>query len=340
MGDLLGEDNEVVPYQNLYRCLDKLLAHKEGLFSFLKQRWQDMFNAGFDVLLYDLTSTYFECDPPGNGKRKYGYSRDKRFDCVQVVIALVVTPECLPLAYEVMDGNTSDKTTLLQFLDKIESQYGKARRVWIMDRGIPTEEILTEMWQCKTPVYYLVGTPKGRLNRLEKELLPLSWTEVHENLAVKLLKQDGELYVLASSRDRQSKERGMRRQRLKRYWNRLKKISNQKLDRDKLLMKFGAAKIEHQLAVVLQNGRDLTASSSFARPIQPAKAARNEISKEINQVNRSPNFAACETPRRRESGLSPLQSITCSPSGDGNQFPRRGAVRKMTKVPILAHPTS
>ena len=340
MGDLLGEDNEVVPYQNLYRCLDKLLAHKEGLFSFLKQRWQDMFNAGFDVLLYDLTSTYFECDPPGHGKRKYGNSRDKRFDCMQVVIALVVTPECLPLAYEVMDGNTSDKTTLRQFLDKIESQYGKARRVWIMDRGIPTEEILTEMWQCKTPVYYLVGTPKGRLNRLEKELLPLSWTEVHENLAVKLLKQDGELYVLASSRDRQSKERGMRRQRLKRYWNRLKKISNQKLDRDKLLMKFGAAKIEHQLAVVLQNGRDLTASSSFARPIQPAKAARNEISKEINQVNRSPNFAACETPRRRESGLSPLQSITCSPSGDGNQFPRRGAVRKMTKVPILAHPTS
>ena len=203
MGDLLGEDNEVVPYQNLYRCLDKLLAHKEGLFSFLKQRWQDMFNAGFDVLLYDLTSTYFECDPPGNGKRKYGYSRDKRFDCVQVVIALVVTPEGLPLAYEVMDGNTSDKTTLRQFLDKIESQYGKARRVWIMDRGIPTEEILTEMRQCKTPVYYLVGTPKGRLNKLEKELLPLSWTEVHENLAVKLLKQDGELYVLASSRDRQ-----------------------------------------------------------------------------------------------------------------------------------------
>jgi hypothetical protein len=244
MGDLLGEDNEVVPYQNLYRCLDKLLPHKEGLFSFLKQRWQDMFNAGFDVLLYDLTSTYFECDPPGHGKRKHGYSRDKRFDCVQVVIALVVTPEGLPLAYEVMDGNTSDKTTLRQFLDKIENQYGKARRVWIMDRGIPTEDILTEMRQCKTPVYYLVGTPKGRLTKLEKELLPLPWAEVHENLTVKLLKQDGELYVLASSRDRQTKERSMRRRRLKRYWNRLKEISNQNLDRDQLLMKFGAAKKE------------------------------------------------------------------------------------------------
>lgn len=244
MGDMLGEDNEVIPYQNLYRCLDKLLAHKEGLFSFLKQRWQDLFNAGFDVLLYDLTSTYFECDPPGHGKRKHGYSRDKRFDCVQVVIALVVTPEGLPLAYEVMDGNTSDKTTLRQFLDKIEGQYGKARRVWIMDRGIPTEDILTEMRQREGPVYYLVGTPKGRLNKLEQKLLPLPWAEVHENLTVKLLKHDGELYVLASSRDRRAKERSMRRRRLKRYWNRLKELSKQNLDRDQLLMKFGAAKKE------------------------------------------------------------------------------------------------
>jgi len=244
MGDLLGEDNEVVPYQNLYRCLDKLVRHKEGLFSFLKQRWQDLFHVGFDVLLYDLTSTYFECNPPGRGKRKHGYSRDKRFDCVQVVIALVVTPEGLPLAYEVMDGNTSDKTTLRQFLDKIESQYGKARRVWIMDRGIPTEEILTEMRHSEAPIYYLVGTPKGRLTKFEKALLPLPWKEVHENLTVKLLKQDGELYVLARSRDRQGKERGMRRRRLKEYWNRLKKISNQKLDRDQLLMKVGAAKKE------------------------------------------------------------------------------------------------
>jgi len=244
IGDLLGEDSEVIPYQNLYRCLDRLLRHKEGLFSFLKQRWQDLFNAGFDVLLYDLTSTYFECDPPGRGKRRHGYSRDKRFDCVQVVIALVVTPEGLPLAYEVMEGNTSDRTTLRQFLDKIERQYGKARRVWIMDRGIPTEEILTEMRQSEAPIYYLVGTPKGRLNKLEKALLPLSWEEVHESLAVKLLKQDGELYVLARSRSREAKERAMRRRRLKRYWYRLAEISNQNLDRDQLLMKVGAAKKE------------------------------------------------------------------------------------------------
>jgi len=268
MGDLLGEDNEVIPYQNLYRCLDKLLSHKEGLFSFLQQRWQDMFNAGFDVLLYDLTSTYFECDPPGHGKRKHGYSRDKRFDCVQVVIGLVVTPEGLPLAYEVMEGNTSDKTTLRQFLNKIESQYGKARRVWIMDRGIPTEDILTEMRQCKTPVYYLVGTPKGRLNKLEKKLLPLPWAEVHENLTVKLLKEEGELYVLASSRDRQAKERSMRRRRLKRYWNRLKEIGKQNLDRDELLMKFGAAKKEAGRAaglveVTLPSEQELVTPQTF-----------------------------------------------------------------------------
>jgi transposase len=244
MGDLLGEEGEAVPYQNLYRCLDKLLEHKEGMFSFLQQRWQDMFNADFEVLLYDLTSTYFESDPPESGKRRYGYSRDKRFDCVQVVIALVVTPDGFPLSYEVMAGNTSDRTTLRQFLKKIEDQYGKARRVWIMDRGIPTEEVLEEMRQSEVPVYYLVGTPKGRLNKLEAKLLSLPWEKVRDSLNVKLLKQEEELYVLACSGSRRAKERAMRRRRLKRYWYRLKELSEQKLDRDRLLMKIGAAKKE------------------------------------------------------------------------------------------------
>jgi len=244
IGDLLGEEGEAVPYQNLYRCLDKLLEHKEGMFTFLRQRWQDMFNIDFDVLLYDLTSTYFECDTPDAGKRRYGYSRDKRSDCVQVVIALVVTPDGFPLCYEVMAGNTSDRTTLRQFLKKIEDQYGKARRVWIMDRGIPTEEVLGEMRKSEVPVYYLVGTPKGRLNKLEAQLLSLPWEKVRDSLNVKLLKQDEELYVLACSTSRQAKERAMRRRRLKKYWNRLKELSSQKLDRDRLLMKIGAAKKE------------------------------------------------------------------------------------------------
>ena len=131
----------------------------------------------FDVLLYDLTSTYFESDPPfpEGDKRQFGYSRDKRPDCVQVVIALIVTAEGFPLAYEVLAGNTSDKTTLKDFLRKIEDQYGKAERIWVMDRGIPTEEVLQEMRGSDPPVYYLVGTPKARLKKFEAALLSQPW---------------------------------------------------------------------------------------------------------------------------------------------------------------------
>jgi hypothetical protein len=159
------------------------------------------------VLLYDLTSTYFESDPPfgQTDKRQHGYSRDKRPDCVQVVIALVVTPEGFPLAYEVMAGNTSDKTTLRAFLGRIEKLYGKAQRIWVMDRGIPTEPVLAEMRASDPPIYYLVGTPKGRLTRYEKELLKRPWQVVRQGVQVKLLPQDQELYVLAQSTERVNK---------------------------------------------------------------------------------------------------------------------------------------
>src|ERR1700733_8118377 len=197
MGDLLGEDFGLVQKDNLYRCLDKLLAHKTELFSFLQQRWKTLFEAKFEVLLYDLTSTYFECDPPEAGKRRHGYSRDKRSDCVQVVIALIVTPDGLPLAYEVMPGNTSDKTTLRDFLQRIEAQYGKARRTWVMDRGIPTEEVLAEMRAFETPIQYLVGTPRGRLGQLEQDFLTKPWTEVRDAVQVKLVEQHIEPYLPA-----------------------------------------------------------------------------------------------------------------------------------------------
>ena len=170
MGDLLSSPMGVVADDILYRCLDKLLAHKRAFFSFLRERWETLFDARFDVLLYDLTSTYFESDPPFSDKRRFGYSRDKRGDCVQVVIALIVTPQGFPLAYEVMPGNTSDNTTLADFLRKIEDQYGRSDRIWIMDRGIPTEETLAAMRAGEAPVHYLVGTPKGRLTRLEKSV--------------------------------------------------------------------------------------------------------------------------------------------------------------------------
>src|SRR5256884_2277508 len=178
-GRLLGEDAGLAEIHKLYRCHDRLLAHKQAVFDHLTGRWRDLFNISYDVLLYDLTSTYFEADPPfpEGDKRRFGYSRDHRPDCVQIVIALVVTPEGLPLAYEVLPGNTSDKMTLRGFLERIERQYGKARRVWLMDRGVPTEEVLAEMRKADPPVHYLVGTPKGRLTRLEKHLIAQPWQE-------------------------------------------------------------------------------------------------------------------------------------------------------------------
>ena len=232
MGDLLGEDIGLVQPNNLYRCLDKLTAHKQAMFTFLGERWKELFAADFEVLLYDLTSTYFECDPPGDGKRKFGYSRDKRSDCVQVVIALIVTPDGFPLAYEVMDGNTSDKTTLKEFLAKIEKQYGKAKRTWVMDRGIPTEEVLAEMRNSKTPIHYLVGSPRGRLTQLEKAFVTKPWEDVRESVRVKLIEHGEETYVLARSQGRRDKEQSMRRRRLKKLIKRLRELQQQNLTRD------------------------------------------------------------------------------------------------------------
>ncbi len=228
LGDLLGADSALADIHTLYACHDRLLAHKEALFDHLVGRWRDLFKS----------------DPPvdDEDKRRYGYSRDHRPDCVQVVIALVVTPEGLPLAYEVLAGNTRDCTTLKDFLARIERQYGKARRVWCMDRGIPTEEVLAQMRASDPPVQYLVGTPKGRLTRLEKALLDKPWQAARPGVQVKLLAQDDELYVFAESRDRIAKERAMRRRQLKWLWARLKKLSTMSLTREELLMKLGAAK--------------------------------------------------------------------------------------------------
>jgi Transposase DDE domain len=245
MADLLGGDFGLAEAHKLYACHDRLLAHKDALFSHLIGRWRDLFNVSFDVLLYDLTSTYFEIDAgqlPEGDKRRHGYSRDRRRDCPQVVIALVVTPEGLPLAYEVLPGNTKDDQTLQPFLAKIERQYGKARRVWVMDRGIPTEAVLAEMRASDPPVHYLVGTPKGRLTQLEKLLLDKPWQEVRTGVHVKLLAQDGEFYVFAESADRVLKERAMRRRQLKWLWRRLHELAAMKITREELLMKLGAAR--------------------------------------------------------------------------------------------------
>src|SRR3974390_1037375 len=244
MADLLAEDFSLAQKDNLYRCLDKLLAHRDALFKYLRARWEDLFGVKFEVLLYDLTSTYFESDPPfpEGDKRRYGYSRDKRSDCVQVLIALVITPEGFPLASEVLAGNTTDNRTLRLFLRQIERQYGKAERIWLMDRGIPTEATLAQMRASDPPVRYLVGAPKGRLSQLEAALLEQPWQQVRAGIEVKLLPQSGDVYVLAQSNDRVNKERSMRRRQLKNLVKRLKELKEMELSRDDFLLKLGGAK--------------------------------------------------------------------------------------------------
>jgi transposase len=244
MDALLGVDFAVAEKDRLYRCLDRILEHRQELFRHLRQRWTTLFDVGFDVLLYDLTSTYVEGAAELNPKAKRGYSRDGRPDCKQVVVALVVTPEGFPLAYEVMDGNTSDKTTLRGFLKKIEDLYGQARRVWLMDRGIPTEEVLAEMRTCGREAFYLVGTPRGRVAKYEKQWLDLAWHKVRDSVEVKLFSQDGELYVLAKSEGRQAKEIAIRRKKLARLLWKLRAMRRSCPKRDQLLMRVGAAKTE------------------------------------------------------------------------------------------------
>jgi hypothetical protein len=277
MADLLGADFGLAEAHKLYACHDLLLAHKDALFSHLMARWRDLFNANFDVLLYDLTSTYFEInasDVAEGDKRRHGYSRDKRPDCPQVVIALVVTPEGLPLAYEVLPGNTADCTTLRTFLARIERQYGRARRVWVMDRGIPTEAVLAEMRGSDPPVQYLVGTPKGRLSRLEKRLLAEPWQEARAGVAVKLLAEDGELYVFAESTDRVGKERAMRRRQLKWLWKRLRELAAMEVPREEMLMKLGAARSRAPTAWRLVDIEMDKASSMFIYTLNRQKLRR------------------------------------------------------------------
>jgi transposase len=253
MADLLDSDFALAEKNTLYRCLDRLVEHKDELLKFLKRRWGELFGAKFDVLLYDLTSTYFETDVERgpDDLRQFGYSRDKRGDCRQVVIALIVTPEGFPLSYEVMTGNTADSTTLSDFLDRIEQRYGRANRIWVMDRGIPTEDSLAKMRSIGAT--YLVGTPKGRLTKLEQSFLGQPWAQVRQGVQVKRLATDEDVYVLAQSDARIDKERGMRRKRLRRYVDRLEALQAQVLTRDQLLMKLGAARHEAGRAANLVN---------------------------------------------------------------------------------------
>jgi transposase len=235
LADLLGVTFAAAEKDRLYRCLDRLLPHREALFQHLVGQWKTLFNAQFDVLLYDLTSTYFEGQCAEIPKAKHGYSRDGRGDCRQVVIALVVTADGFPLAYEVLAGNTADHTTLAGFLAKVERLYGAARRVWLMDRGVPTAADLLRM--RSEGIGYLVGTPKALLDRMEPTLAETPWQAVHAGMQVKLVEQDGEVYVLARSEDRRRKENAIRRRKVKALIHGLNRLKRRCRKRDRLLEK-------------------------------------------------------------------------------------------------------
>jgi len=214
MDFLLDGDERLASKDRLYRALDKALEHRDELMGHLQERWQDLFGADCQILLYDLTSTYFEGEAAGVESAKRGYSRDHRGDCVQVVVALVVTSEGFPLAYEVFDGNTVDVTTLEHIVSTIEGKYGMKGRVWVFDRGIVSEENLHNLRE--RGAFYLVGTPRRKLADFEKELLSGSWQEVsgRPGVRVQLLEQDGETFVLAKSAQRAHKESAMLRRQL------------------------------------------------------------------------------------------------------------------------------
>lgn len=225
MDILLDCDAGVAELNRLYRCLDRITEHKEALEKHLAQRWKDLFGAEYDIILYDLTSTYFEGSAGAVPKARRGYSRDKRSDCKQLVIALVVSPEGFPLTYEIFPGNAVDVTTLQNIVQSVEDKHGRARRVWVFDRGINSEENLA--WLRQRGACYLVGTPKNQLSAFEARLTQEHWQQAAAHVEVKLCPMDGETYVLCRSQGRIQKEQAMRRRVLKKLVRDLIKLSRQ-----------------------------------------------------------------------------------------------------------------
>jgi transposase len=239
---LLDSDAAVAEKDRLYRALDRMVVHKDGLERHLGDKWRDFFGARFDVLLYDLTSTYFEGNAEEVEKAARGYSRDHRPDCAQLVIALVVTPEGFPLTYEVFDGDRADVTTLEAMLDQVEGKHGRARRIWVFDRGIVSEANLQSLRERGGQ--YIVGTPRHRLEAYEKELLEGSWQQISQSVQVQLLQQEQETYVLARSVDRAKKEEAMRWRQIRGLMRDLVKLRRSirkgtLMDPDKVLMRLG-----------------------------------------------------------------------------------------------------
>lgn len=210
LGDILGVDSMKINKNRLYRAMDEMLDHKEALGEHLKKRYGELFHLDYDLLLYDITSTYFEGQCLKNKKAKRGYSRDKRPDCKQVTLALVVTREGFPLYFEVFDGNRRDVTTVEDIVERIEEMYGKADRVWAMDRGMVSEENLE--WLRERGTLYIVGTPKSMLKQFERHLVESNWEEVYPDVEVKKVtspEYQDETFVVCRSGLRREKEKAM-----------------------------------------------------------------------------------------------------------------------------------
>ena len=225
LDEVLGVPSEKVNEDRLYRALDRLLPHKEALEKHLKQRLGELFALDYDLLLYDITSTYFEGEAERNEQAQRGYSRDHRPDCKQVNIALVVSRSGLPLGYEVFAGNRNDSTTLEEMVEHVEKLHGKANRIWVMDRGMVSEDNIAFL--RKDQRRYIVGTPKGQLRRFESELREEDWKQVREGLEVRLCPapEEGEVFILCRSSERRAKEQAMHERFEKRIEEGLKKIA-------------------------------------------------------------------------------------------------------------------
>jgi transposase len=223
--DLLGISVDKVNESRLYRSLDHLLPHKDDICKHLQDRYAEWFGSKFDFLFYDITSTYFEGQCPHNEQAKYGYSRDNRPDCKQVCIGLVVNSDGLPIGYEIFDGNRRDVTTLEEMVELMEDKYGKAQRVWVLDRGFVSEENLDFLRE--RGAQYIVGTPRAVLKNFEKELDARDWSAVEFGVEVKIAKHPdhgAEKFILCRSEGRKEKERAMLERQLGRLDEQLRKI--------------------------------------------------------------------------------------------------------------------
>jgi transposase len=250
LDDLLGIEEGKINDTRLYRCLDHILPQKTKLEQHLKQRYGELFGAEFDVLLYDLTSTYVEGAAEKNPMMRRGYSRDHRPDCEQMVIALIVNSEGFPFSYETFDGNRADVSTMEAVLRMVERKYGKARRIWVMDRGIVSEENLQAI--RRRGGQYLVGTPRSQMKRFEEELLKDDWTKVRPEVEVKqvAIPQGEEIYILCRTAGRKEKEKAIRNRfstRMEEALNGLAKtIATGRLkDRHKMERRLGRIQAKH-----------------------------------------------------------------------------------------------